>query len=105
LERIYKYPKFKDFLGITFDKEKRLCGEVDIEEFKKGYAKIVSDIVLEKIDSRKLNSVDAMDNYLKSLDDFMPDKSRVGAFADLLLNRKFQELNRQQIKRQNQSRP
>ncbi|RMH34192.1 MAG: hypothetical protein D6694_15355 [Gammaproteobacteria bacterium] len=86
LERLYKNPKVNRFLGITFDENKNLIGLIEVNEFKKGYTKIVSDITTGKVHSRTLNTTAEMDEYLKSFGDQRPDLSKKGRFtaAELL---------------------
>lgn len=73
LERLYRTPQVKQFLGIEFDENKRLVGKVPPHEFKKGYAKIVSDIATGEVHSRSLNTTAEMDEYLASFDEQRPD--------------------------------
>ncbi len=86
LDRLYKNPKVSQFLGISFDDNKNLAGSVDVDEFKKGYTKIVTDIATGMVDSRSLNTTDEMDKYLASFDDQKPNLRKQGRFtADTLL--------------------
>lgn len=86
LERLYKNPEVTKALGITFDGNKRVIGAIDIDEFKKGYAKIVTDVATGDIHSRKLNTKTEMRKYLASLGEHQPDLSKKGKFtSDMLL--------------------
>lgn len=86
LDRLYKNPKVNRFLGISFDENKGLTGTVDVDEFKKGYAKIVTDIATGAVHSRTLNTTAEMDEYLASFGEQKPNLRKKGKFtADSLL--------------------
>lgn len=86
LDRLYKNPKVNRFLGIAFDENKGLTGTVDVNEFKKGYAKIVTDIATGAVHSRTLNKTTEMDEYLASFGEQKPNLRKKGTFtADTLL--------------------
>lgn len=80
LKRLYKNPKVIEFLGISFDENKEVVGSIDINEFKKGYKKIVSDIALGKVHSRNLNTTKAMEGYLSKFNENSPNLNSKGAF-------------------------
>ena len=87
LDRLYKNPQVNKFLGIDFDENKQLIGSVDVNEFKKGYSKIIIDIATGKVHSRTLNTTAEMDKYLNSFGEQKPNLSRKGHFtADTFLN-------------------
>ena len=86
LDRLYKNPQVNKFLGIYFDENKHLVGSVDVNEFKKGYSKIVADIATGKVHSRTLNTTAEMDKYLSSFGEQKPNLSKQGKFtADTFL--------------------
>lgn len=86
LDRLYKNPKVNRFLGISFDENKGLTGSVDVDEFKKGYTKIVTDIATGTVHSRTLNTTAEMDEYLASFGKQKPNLRKKGKFtADTLL--------------------
>jgi len=74
LERVYDSATMRDFLGITFDSNGGVKGDSDKEEFEKVFKRIVNDIVLEKEDTRTLNSEDNFKRYAKNLIPFKPKK-------------------------------
>lgn len=83
LQRVFQNKKIRDFLGIDFDNNKKLIGKVKKEEFRKGYAKIIKDIVVggkNGIDSRKLNQNKDVDAYLKSISEYKPNLKLRGKF-------------------------
>jgi hypothetical protein len=82
LDRLYRNPRVTKVLGITFDEDKRLVGSVAVDEFKKGYTKIITDIAKGTVDSRKLNTVKKMDKYLDSFGDRRPNLRKRGKFTD-----------------------
>lgn len=81
LGRLYKYSKVNEFLGISFDENKNLVGSVDVEEFKKGYTKIVTDIAKGVVHSRTVNKTEAMDKYLLSIKKYKPNLNKKGSFT------------------------
>lgn len=87
LERLYKNPKVNSFLGIKFDEHKQLSGVIDVNEFRKGYTKIVTDIAIGKeVHSRTLNTTAAVEKYLDSFGNQKPNLLKKGKFsADTLL--------------------
>lgn len=76
LDRLIENPEVLRFLGIDFDENKMLFGEVDEVEFKQGYGKIVADIATGTVSSRKLNTVKEMNGYLTSISSYKPKKSK-----------------------------
>ena len=81
LDRIYETKKACEFLGIEFDENRNLIGNIDIDEFKKGYSKVVADLAEGNVDSRKLNTIKEMDRYLKSFGEHTPNLSKAGSFT------------------------
>ena len=86
LDRLYKNSKVTKFLGVSFDENKRLVGQVDVNEFKKGYTKIITDIAEGNVTSRILNTTEAMDEYLLTFGQERPNLKKKGSFnSDTLL--------------------
>lgn len=81
LERLVDVPSARRFLGFDFDALGQVRGSVHPEEFKKAYAKVLSDIASHRIDTRRLNKTVDVDKYLASIKSHAPDKSRKGSFA------------------------
>lgn len=81
LDRLYENPKVNEFLGIKFNDNKELTGAVDVDEFKKAYAKIVTDIATGNIHSRNMNTTAEMTKYLSSFDEQKPDIKKKGKFT------------------------
>ncbi len=81
LDRLYKNPKVCQFLGISFDENKRLVGSINVDEFKKGYRKVITDIAKENVTSRILNTTEAMEKYLATFGHQKPDLKRKGSFT------------------------
>lgn len=82
LNRIISQPGTQKFLGIEFDEDNLLVGKVKQEEFKKGYAKIVTDIATGTVDSRTHNKADSISKYISELDeDSKPNLRRKGTFT------------------------
>lgn len=74
LQRLLETPKTREFLGIEFRDQVELVGKVDAKEFKKAYARIVTDIANGDVDTRTLNTVDDVEEYLRGLAPVKPKK-------------------------------
>ena len=81
LKRVYDRPAAHKFLGISFDAEKRLKGRIHIDEFRKGYSRIVTDIAGGDEDSRTLNTNSKVDGYLKRIKADKANANRKGSFT------------------------
>jgi len=88
LQRFYVHNIGLDFLGIEFDDGIDIRGKIAVDEFKKGYKKVVSDIATEKIISRSLDRTSDIQKYIDSLsDEYRPDLTKKGKFStDTILN-------------------
>ena len=87
LDRAYRNGLAAQFLGITFDENRQLCGQIDPAEFKKGYTKIVRDVALGNVDSRTLNDAKGFKKYLESFGAEKPDLSKKGSFTGATLTK------------------
>lgn len=76
LERLIQSASGQKFLGVRFDSDGNAVGEFDSEEFKKAYARILTDIAEEKISTRILNSTDDIEAYLGKLGKDKPNRRR-----------------------------
>lgn len=81
LERLYKNQKVVSFLGISFDEKRQLVGAIAIDEFRKGYSKIITDIAAGEVHSRNVNTTAEMEKYLSSFGTQTPDQTRKGTFT------------------------
>jgi len=82
LERFYDDNNVTNFWGVEFDEFGKVKGKVDRKEFEKGFKKIVEDIAMGVIDSRKFNSVRERESYLEKLpNEFKPDVTKKGTFT------------------------
>jgi len=81
LERIIEVPKAREFLGIEFDPSGKLKGKIDVREFQKVYARILTDIVTDKINTRILNKASDVENYLRTLGNDAPKGETAGKFS------------------------
>jgi len=86
LQRLLDVPKTREFLGVEFGDNGELRGKVHPDEFRKGYARILTDIAQKKVDTRKLNKAKDIESYLDSLGADTPNKRRRASFTagDLL---------------------
>jgi hypothetical protein len=80
LQRAFQNQHIKKFLGIDFDKNRKLIGTINKDEFAKGYGKLLTDIVNHKLDSRIINKDVGVKKYLKKIRDYEPDLSKKGKF-------------------------
>lgn len=81
LERMYSDPNVRNFLGIDFKDNGSVKGNIDFEEFKKGYQIIVEDVATGNIDSRKYNSGKQKQEYLNNFPkNKIPNKKKKGTF-------------------------
>ncbi len=95
LQRFYVHNIGLNFLGIEFDAGIGIKGKIDVNEFKKGYTKLVSDIATEKITSRDLDRTKDVQIYIDSFpDDVKPDLTKKGMFTrDTLLKTDNEDKN------------
>jgi len=88
LRRFYERPISQEFLGIKLSSEiPDVVGVVDVGEFKKGYKKVVTDIAMDKIDSRTIGKTEEIKKYISTFSETeKPDLSKKGSFtSDTLL--------------------
>ncbi len=84
LERFVESKHGQRFLGIKSDLKHIFKGSVKRAEFKKGLAKVVTDVVVEGddgINSRVLNNEAAIRAYVSRIKAHEPDKSQKGSFT------------------------
>ncbi len=84
LERFVESTLGQEFLGLVPDKKHFFKGIVELAEFRKGFAKVVTDTVRGKeggINSRTIHDKEAIKRYLKGIQAFKPDKSKKGRFT------------------------
>lgn len=81
LERLVESSNFDPFMGLAFDEYGQFTARVNKGEFEKAYARIVSDIAHNKIDSRIINTDQQIKKYLNSLGDDSPNLSKRGSFS------------------------
>lgn len=81
LERLIEIPKAREVLGIEFDDRGGVRGKVHLDEFRKGYRRILTDIATKKVDTRTLNRVEDAEKYLRALGADRPNLSRRGKFT------------------------
>jgi len=82
LERFYTDKNVSNFLGIEFDRLGKVQGKIDKNEFEKGFKKIIEDIAMGDIDSRKYNKISEREKYINDLpEQFKPDLSKKSSFG------------------------
>ncbi len=80
LQRVLDIPKAREFFGIEFKEQVKLHGKVEPKEFKRAYAKVIADIATQEVDTRKLNKVDDVEQYLSRIGSYKPKKGSKGNF-------------------------
>jgi hypothetical protein len=85
LQRLIQSSEGQRFLGITFDSDGNSVGNLDVDEFKKGYTKIITDIAKGDVNTRKLNKSGDIKKYLRKLKAATPDKSKKGTWTSTAL--------------------
>lgn len=82
LQRFYVHKIAMDFLGMEFDDGINIKGKIDVNEFRKGFKIIISDIANEKITSRSLNRTNDIKKYIDSFSKGeKPDLNKKGKFT------------------------
>src|SRR5258708_24900431 len=67
LERLLDFPVFRDLFGLEFDEDGGIRGKVNLDEFRKGYRRILLDIASGKLDTRTVNTKIDAGKYLADL--------------------------------------
>ncbi|MBK7875942.1 MAG: hypothetical protein IPJ77_09345, partial [Planctomycetes bacterium] len=86
VDRLLDNKHVREWLGIEFDADGNVKGKIKPEEFKKGFARIISDVATEKVTSRTHNTAKEIESYVKSIKpESTPGKTK-GSFTamDLL---------------------
>lgn len=83
LDRFFAYSEVLKFLGISFNENKELVGKISVNEFKKGYTKIVYDVATAEVKSRTVNNRKDMERYLreKFKENEIPNTKKKGSFT------------------------
>jgi hypothetical protein len=66
LERMYSDPYVSEYLGLSFDNNGKVLIKTKPDDFRKPYKKIVEDVALGEIDSRKYNTKEQRKEYIDS---------------------------------------
>jgi len=72
LERVYDSQEMRDFLKFEFDTSGEIKGHTKKDEFKKGYSKIIEDIVEGTVNTRTLNAKEDFKKYRNHIKDYEP---------------------------------
>ena len=84
LERFVDSSAGQEFLGLKPDSRHIYKGSVSKEEFKKGFAKVVSDVAIggkDGINSRKLHDNKTIRAYISSIKKYKPNETSKGSFT------------------------
>lgn len=83
LERLIETPSVRKWLGIEFDTKGALVGRISVDEFKRGFRRLVADVATGTFDSRKYNSTKQIGNYLSdaSMRPDTPNVKKRGRFG------------------------
>jgi hypothetical protein len=94
LERVIQSSPGQKFLGIKFDADGGLVGEIEESEFKRGYTRVLNDIANGIIDTRRLNSKKDIEDYFSTFGSDIPNRKKPGVFtSSSLLSGKTQAAN------------
>lgn len=79
LERMYENPYVQQAFGFSFDTNGKFKGKIEPIEFRKGFRKLVEDVAIGEIDSRKTNNSKQIQKYIDELpEENRPDLSKKG---------------------------
>lgn len=88
LERLVQSSDAMSFLGVEFGENGTMRGDIDPNEFKKAFGRMVTDIATGEEDTRSLNNNLDIAKYLKRFGSDAPDKKLKGSFTgDSLLGK------------------
>lgn len=79
--RVFDSTVGRDYLMVEFDQDHGLKGKTTKSEFIKGFSKLVKDVVLGHVSSRKLNTSDDIKKYFEGLDAADRVQERKGGFV------------------------
>lgn len=80
LERLMESQAGRNFLCVEPDPEHGFKGSVSPAEFKRGFAKVVSDVAEGIVTSRDLNDSYSIKKYLDKIKSHKPDEENEGSF-------------------------
>jgi hypothetical protein len=81
LQRIMDNAKAREVLGVDFDANGAITGKVNLDEFKRAFARVLTDIVNQKINTRSVNTKQDIERYLGEIRDDLPSKKKKGSFT------------------------
>ncbi|MDB4989088.1 MAG: hypothetical protein JWN04_4266 [Myxococcaceae bacterium] len=81
LQRIMDNAKAREQLGVEFDTNGEIKGKVDVEEFKRAFGRVLTDIVKQKINTRSVNKKEDIERYMAEIRDDLPNKRKKGSFT------------------------
>lgn len=91
LERLIQSTVGQKFLGIKFDADGNAVGEYDVDEFKKAYGRVITDIAEGKATTRNLNTNEDIEQYLGKLGKDKPSRAKKATWtSNQLLSGKTQ---------------
>ena len=81
LGRIFESPTGQGFFGVELRDDGIVQGNIEPEEFKKGFTRVVKDVACGDIDSRRLNKEENIREYLETFPlSEKPNQSKKGSF-------------------------
>jgi hypothetical protein len=79
LERMYENPVVQEAFGFSFDANGKFKSKIVLPEFRKGFRKLVEDVAIGHIDSRKTNNSKQIQKYIDDLpEENRPDLAKTG---------------------------
>jgi hypothetical protein len=80
LTRLFGAPAIRELLGVEFSDEGTVKGKIHPDEFRRVYTRILTEIASGEADSRVLDKVPDMLEWVKGLGSDLPDPKRKGSF-------------------------
>lgn len=74
LERFLDMPKARDFLALSVDAQGDISSTAKPDDFRKAYARVVTDIATGEVDTRTINTAELAERYVAGLSAVTPRK-------------------------------
>ena len=81
VERFMQSQAGREFLGVETDPRLGFKGKVSAREFKKGFAKIVTDVAKGRVTSRIINNIKLTNKYVEGIKEYRPARRRGARFT------------------------
>ena len=81
MQRAFASTSVKTALGVDIDQEGHVVGKIVLEEFVKGFKRLVTDIATKESFSREINDKKSIATYLQTYGQDLPDLAKRGSFT------------------------